>query len=264
MDNCEDEKLAFRAIKELVEDLWDLFGNPKKANPLALYRRLINHIDEEEPGPGIQKCVSGFKTFIVANSEFLSNSTRMMKSIPRNSVIYYGDSNSVFLEIQKFLFQAQDENREAIRQHLLTISAILDPNERNLTDLEDSSPILEKMGLNDGSREGDFVSGIMNKAKNTIGSLDDTDDPSVAIMGLFSSGIITDMVKGLQSGVQDGSMDMNRLLTSMQGAMASVIPPSSSGGSTSTSSHGINTSLDINPRQSQSKNKKGKPGKKKK
>lgn len=208
----------------MVDGLWELFGSSKQVTPLALYHRLIQHIKEEDPGPGIERCVSGFATFFRTYSACLSDSEEMMKTIPRDTVIRYGSSKNVYLEIQKYLYKARGDNREIIRQHLLTISAIIEPSEAALAELDAAAPLLERMGLNDGSKEGEFVTGIMQKAKSAMENVE-TDDPSAAIMGLFSSGIVTDMVQGLQSGVQDGTMDMNKLLGSMQGALASVMPP---------------------------------------
>lgn len=219
------EKLAFGAIVDLVDDLWSLYET-KKTTPLALFHRLIHRIETDESGAGIAKCIDGFAAFFKTNSDALSNADDMMNTIPRGEVIYYGTSKSVYIEIQKYLYQAQTDNREAIRRHLLTISAILEPNERALAELENTAPAFDSSGFDDGTPEGRFVAGILDKAKDAMEGAN-TDDPTAAIMGLLGSGIITDMVAGFQTGVDGGELDMGKLMAKMQGALAGVMvqPP---------------------------------------
>ena len=147
-----------------------------------------------------------------------------MKKIPRDTIIKYGSSKNVYLEIQKYLYKANVDNREIIRQHLMTISTIIEPSEAPLAELDATAPFLERLGIDDGSKEGNFVTGIMQKAKSVMENVE-TDDPMAAIVGLLSSGLVTDMMKGLQNGVQDGTMNMSKLIGSMQGALANVMPP---------------------------------------
>jgi len=53
---------AFNAVVSFVNDLWEVYGNPKKVSPLALYRRLISHIKPTQK-EGIHKTLSGFVEF---------------------------------------------------------------------------------------------------------------------------------------------------------------------------------------------------------
>jgi hypothetical protein len=52
----------------------------------------------------------------------------------------------------------------------------------------------------------------------------DMNNPATAIMGLMNSGIIQDMVIGLQEGIGSGQMDLSNLLGSMQSAISSLVP----------------------------------------
>lgn len=223
--DAEDSKVAFRAIRDFVDDLWDLFDNKsKKTTPLGLYRRLTQCIKEDEPGPGIDKCLSGFRLFLTTYSGCLSDPNEMMETIPRDTVIRYGTSKNVYLEIQKYLYQTKGDDREVIRQHLLTIAAIIEPSEEALASLENAGNILGKMGLNDDSNESKFIGNIMGRARSAMENVN-TEDPSEAIMGLLGSGLVPDIIQGLQSGVENGSLDMNKLLGGLQGAMASMGVP---------------------------------------
>src|SRR5207244_7793045 len=116
------------------------------------------------------------KVFFI-NYEKCLKDVEELADIPRGTVIRYGESKTVFLEIQKYIFKGNEDDREIIRQHLVTIAATIDPSEKKLKALENSAPVLEKMGLNDGSCEGQFVSAIMRKAKKSMEETN-TDDPS--------------------------------------------------------------------------------------
>lgn len=216
--NAEDMKRTYVAIKDFVNDLNEVFSNLRS---MKLYHRLLENIKVDVDTVGIQKCITGFKVFFT-NYEKKLESVELLMEIPRDTYIRYGDSPNVFLEIQKYLYKATKDQKEIIRRHLLTIAASIDPSERTLSVLESSSPVLEKMGLSSGTQEGRFVEAVMNKAKKAMENTE-TDDPTTAIMGLFSSGVITDMVKGLQSGVNNKTMDVNKLLTGMQGALSGII-----------------------------------------
>ena len=217
---------AFSAITSFVDDLWEVFGNAKTVSPLALYHRLIQHIKFTDT-EGIKKSVSGFETFLKEYSSVIKRD--VMDEIPRDTFIKYGNSDSVYLEIQKYIYKADEPTKVAIRQHLLTINAILHPNQENITELEKASQPQageEAMELNidTTTAEGKFVNGIMSKAKTAMEGVN-TDDPMTAIMGIFKSGMLQDMMSGLQKGVDGGQLDMQKLLGTMQGAIGSIAPP---------------------------------------
>lgn len=225
-----DEKYvkAFNAVVTFVNDLWEVFGEPKKASPLALYRRLIDHIKFTDVD-AINKALCGFRQFLATNEEFILGD---IERIPRGEVIPYGTSERVYLEIQKYIYMTRDDKdtQEAIRHHLVTISAILEPDQKKIEELERR---MESMNLRE-TKEGEFISNIMNKAKGVMENTS-VETPQQAIMGLLGSGVIPDMMSGLQQGVGSGEMDMRRLLTTMQSAIGAMIPQSPAASSSSQS-----------------------------
>jgi len=218
-----DNKLAFNAISELLEACWDVFGTKTGENsPLFYYFTIIKRINDDKVDKvdvGIENCITGFKTFFEEHGSCLNDSKKMMESIPRDTAIFYGNSKKIYLEIQKYLFQSNRDNREVIRQHLLTISTIIDPSEKNLDVLDTVS----KFDLDDGV-EKDFMTDIIQKAKSAMTDID-TNDPAQAVMGLLSSGIINDVISGVQNMQNDESgLDIAKLMGSMQNAMSHMMP----------------------------------------
>lgn len=221
----EKEKIhreAFGAIAAFVKDLWDAFGNPKEATPLALYNRLVEHIkftDKES----IEKSVAGFSTFLGSYENDLMKNT--LDNIPRDTKISYGVSGKVYIDIQKFIYQTRndEETREILRQHLLTIGTILNPNKAKIAELERSVQPrgTGSLNLDTGTKEGQFLTKIMGKAQGAMQDVN-TDDPMQAMFGIMKSGVLQDMISGIQEGIKSGEMSTQGLLGSMQSAISSM------------------------------------------
>lgn len=235
----DERKLkAFNAIVSFVTDLNEAFGNPKNVTPLSLYTRLVvNHIKFTEVDR-IDSALSGFETFVDKYSSAIMKCE--WDGIPRDTVIPYGTSDKICLEIQKYIYKADELTRKVIRQHLLTIGAILRPvdNEallnaltsaslQNIKPLELNAPKDLKTALNidENTKEGKFISGIMYKVKDAMEDMGgDTGNPTAALMNLATSGVIPELIGGLQAGVSSGEMDMTKLMHTMIGAMHTLLP----------------------------------------
>ena len=206
---------AFNSITEFVNDLWEVFGIRSKVTPLALYKRLIEHIkftDEE----AIMKAIQPFSSFVKRyNSAIISGN---LDEIPRGEIIRYGENNKIVIEIQKFIYKGDNETKTIIRQYLLTINAILNPSKEAIDELEKKRSTL---GLDD-SYESNFLTNVMDKAKTSMQDID-TENPSVALASLAQSGVIQELFSGLQTGMASGEMDFGKLVGSMQGALGNLM-----------------------------------------
>lgn len=201
---------AFAAVIEFIKNLWEIFGS-KTVTPLCLYNRLLEHIKFEDK-EAIMKSINGFLSFFDAHgADIFSNN---LSAIPVGARINYGDGKNVYLEIQKFMHKSDPETREAIRQHLMTIASILQP--------ERIVAITPKLGIDDQSNEGKFIDTIMKKANATV-SGQDVSNPMSIMASLFSSGVMTDMMSGLQQGAENGQFDMMKMMQMMQNAMTSMM-----------------------------------------
>jgi len=220
-----DEKYveSFKAIVNFVDDIFEVYGNSKKASPLNLYRRLIGHIEESD-GEALNKVLCPFQEFIGKYDNVIMENR--LDVIPRETRIRYGTSDTVYIDIQKFIHLSRQDHdaREAIRQHLIAISAILEPNGKKLEELDKR---MNELNVDTTTNEGKFITDILGRAKTNMDGLEDInmENPTQAIMGLLSSGVIQDMLTGIQEGVKNGDMDMHKLLGSMHSAMGSLMPP---------------------------------------
>lgn len=208
----EVDQEAFDAISQFVNDLWEVFGNNKKITPLALYKRIIEHINKKSDIKAVERAVTPFKKFVQKYDKVILN----REVVPRGEKIYYGDNQKIYIDIESFIHRGDSETRSAIFQHLLTICAILNPSEEAFQELEkkESFPIEGK--------EGEFLSGMLNRAKTSMEGVD-TNNPMVAFSALAESGIVGELFSGLQQGMASGQMDFKKMLGSMQGLINNMM-----------------------------------------
>lgn len=223
----ETQTKAFEAIRSFVNDLWPLFGQPDKPYPFTLYHRLLQRITVDQT-ESVQKVLNGFTTFLTKYDALLS--TDDLDAIPPGTVIQYGDSERVAIEIQRFIHRTSDSTvATAIRSHLLTISALLNPNRDNLQRLEtfngadrENPPAFQ---IDTTTTEGKFIAGVMDKAKNSLEGTD-MSNPMSAFTKLAGSGILNDMMSSFAKGESNGKkLNARKMMRVMQQAMNAMMPP---------------------------------------
>ena len=112
-------------------------------------------------------------------------------------------------------------DQEAIWNHLMTISAIVDPEAKMKEVLTEKAKIGQKsendtvISLNsDGSAEDDFIQNIMTKVETSVDP--NSTDPSAALGQILTGGLMTDMMSSMTQGMQDGSLDLGKMMGSLQ------------------------------------------------
>jgi hypothetical protein len=214
---------TFGAIVNFVKDLWSMFGG-KNVTPLSLYSRLIDHIKFTDEG-AIMKATDGFVDFFNAYGKDVFANT--LQNIPTGVRIKYGDGKTAYISIQAYIHKSQPEVREAIRQHLMTIAAFIQPEKivgpsGGPGEASPGGNAAPALGVDTSTNEGRFIDGIMKKANSSMANVD-ASNPMMATMALFQSGIMGDMITGLQQGVGTGEMDIVKLMGMMQGAMGAMV-----------------------------------------
>jgi hypothetical protein len=207
----DTDLLTFKAISNFVTELNELFG--KKQHSLMLYARLINKttIMHEQP---ILKHIGGFKSFCVSNRDAILK--REHKQFVKNDITY--SEGKVFIDMKQIFSLADKETQEAIWNHILTISAFVDPAGKAKEILRENSRKDTNNEVND--HETAFISKIIDRVEQTVG--DENTDPTAAISSIMSSGVLTELIGGMQTGLQDGSLDISRLMGAVQGMVSTM------------------------------------------
>jgi len=204
-----NELLAYQAISSFVSEANAVGGSTQKS--LQLYNRLIqktqiSHVE------AIKKHIDAFKKFCQDNQEALKEqeidklNTKVIEYSPR-----------VYINVRLLLVNSK-ENASAIWQHIITIGAIVYPKaklKKVLKEKQEQQKQSSTEHVFDGDTpEDDFLSNIMTKVESSVDP--NTSDPSAALGQIMSGGLMTDLMGSMTSGMQDGSLDLGKLMGSLQ------------------------------------------------
>jgi hypothetical protein len=198
---CDTSLTSFKAITNFCQSLSDTFGD--KFISLKLYCHLINKttVSHEK---AIAKHISIFRDFCVENRNAIKEKND--KNLVNTTLMY---SNKAKINL-KSIFDASDkETKEIIWSHLLIISALVDPAGK-------AKEILKK---NTSGTEGEFLQEIITKMEKTV---DPNAPPMESIANLMKSDVIPDLFNSINTKIQDGSLDMGKLMSSMHGIMTGI------------------------------------------
>lgn len=198
--NDQTTLIGFNAICQFVHDMSEVFG--KRHKPLRLYDRLssqtkISHTE------AIKKHITVFHDFCVSNREAILSKDE--NKLSQRKISY---SDRVYIDMGFVFSIADNENKPVIWQHLLTISAIIDPSGRAKEVLKDN----EKKDL---TKESDFLANMVSKLENTIKP---DSNPNDAIASIMQSGIVGDLLNEMRSG----KLDVQKLMGSLQSTIGSM------------------------------------------
>lgn len=209
MDNTSI--LIFKAITGFISDLNTEFGNKHKS--IALYNRLLEKTGIVNVGP-INKHIECFRTFFNTNKQAMEEKNA---NLFIDSKISYSDR--VYVDIATVLKQSDKENTQIIWKHLLTIWGLVDPTSQAKKVLQDC------MKSGDGDKEASFLTNIIDKVEKSVSSSDiDTSNPMAAVGSLMSSGVFNDLIMGMQTGLSDGSLNIGKLMGTVQGMIGKMAP----------------------------------------
>ena len=192
--------IAFKAISNFVNDLSSEYG--KKNRSLKLYQRLINKtkISHEK---AINKHLNIFKSFSEKNRNAIVEQN--VSKLVSTRISY---SKNVFINLENIFKIADDDTKNVIWQHILTISAILDPAGKAKQVLKKSY----ESGMG-GKNEADFLSNMFsNLQQNMEGSSESPMNPEM----------INNMFTGIQQGMQSGELNMGKFIGSIQGMLQNL------------------------------------------
>jgi hypothetical protein len=201
--------LTFRAISTFTNDLSEIFGGENHS--LKLYQRLLNKttITHEK---AISKHIIAFKNFCVSNREAI-----LSKSLDKLLVDKIEYSSRVFIDIGTIMKSADKETLSIIWKHILTISAFVDPAGR-------AKDILKKT---ESSNESNFLENIINKVESNVNP--NSTNPMEAVSSILNSGVLSELFTDMSSQTQNGSLDLGKLMGTVEKMCNSLAPPSADG-----------------------------------
>lgn len=196
--------IAFKAICNFINELDEQFGN--QLQPLKLYALLLGKTTIAHDKP-IQKHIEAFRSFCVANRDAIID--KSAEKIVIEEIVY---SDRCTIDMKKVFELADKPTSTVIWNHLLTIFAVVDPTGK-------ARQILKESSANGSGKEANFLTDIIGKVEQHV---DPNANPMDAISSIMQSGVFNDLVGGMGSGLQDGSLDLGKLMGTVQSMVTSL------------------------------------------
>ena len=208
MDN--NSVLVFKAITTFINDLHIEYGNRHKS--ISLYHRLLEKTGIIHTNP-VLKHIECFKTFFEKNKHGMDS--KDISKFVESKIVY---SERVYVDISSVLKHSDKETSVIIWKHLLTIWGLIDP-------LSQAKNTLKEMSIESDNKESNFLNSIIEKVESSVDPEKmNGNNPMETINNLMQSGVFNELITGMQSGLSDGSLDMNKLMGSVQGMMTKLSP----------------------------------------
>jgi hypothetical protein len=202
----ESQLITFNKIANFVKDLNGVFGDKQKS--LALYNRLIEKTTIAHES-AVKKHIECFTIFCNRNRDAIISQD--ITKIIEPDVKY---SDKVYIDIKNLIAIGDKDTIDAIWNHLLIICNSIDPASGAISILKS-----RMSKTTDDSTEDQFITNLISKVESAIDP-NKIENPMDAITTIMSSGILTDIVGGVQKGISDGSLDIGKLMGSMTGILA--------------------------------------------
>ncbi len=221
LDENEVELKVFSKILSFVNEYKNVFSEPS----IDKYYRLLKKTKISNTN-GIKKHIEIFKTWLELNHQAIL--TQNVSEIHEPISI----SEQVYLPIRQSLEKTDKETRQSIFKHLQVISYRISPNEelkkvlaQSQSSSTPSTNTSTKTNLNSSEeekgQEEEFLNKFMGKIENSF-SDKEFNDPMTATMSMLQSGVFTELISDMNQGMNNGQLDMNRLLGSVQGMLGSL------------------------------------------
>ena len=208
MADTDTTLITFKAISNFINELSEVFAEQHK--PLKLYSHLINKTTLSHE-MAINKHQEAFQKFCQINREAIDN--RNHKNLIENLISY---SDKVYVDMEIIFALADKETQGIIWKHILTIAAIVDPESKAKLFLRAQNPSNKSANGN----ETDFLQDIISKIEENVD--DNTSNPMEAVSSIMQSGVFTDLIKGMGNGLQDGSLDLGKLMGTVQNMVGNI------------------------------------------
>ena len=202
----ENSLICFKAISNFTTELGELYS--KRQRSLKLYNRLINKTTITHDS-SIQKHLDAFRQFCVINRDAI-----ILKQVDKIHQPRISYSQRVFIDMVDIFKISDNDTTKVIWQHLLCISALVDPAGKAKEILKES---LESGKI--GGGETNFLTDIIDKVEKHV---DPNSNPMEAVSSIMKSGIFTELIGGMNQGLSDGSLDIGKLMGAVQGMVGQL------------------------------------------
>jgi hypothetical protein len=197
---------AFSKISDFVTELTSVYGD--SFHELKLYNRLLEKTKISHK-QSIKDHVNAFTEFCLKNKDGI-----LEKDVSKLTMSKVSFSDKVYIDIVAVINATEKEDREVVWNHILAIHSQIDPTS--------GARELLKKSIQNKSAEGNFINNFLNTVENSVNKDEAAKDPMKAASSILNSGVLSELVGGLNNGVTEGSLDLGKLIGSVQGMLGSL------------------------------------------
>lgn len=213
-----EELKAFKLVLEFVNNMNEFFATSEKnsiTHSINLYHRLINKMTFAEDEL-LKRHLSIFRDFCKRNREAIRN--RDFSQLNTGSIDF---TERIRIDMRYIFKQADKETTATIWEYILAISALLDPENNTKELLQDilSGNLPSEGGLAASFEENNLLNGLMNMLGNGDGEQGDT---AALMKNIMQSNMFNTLMNSMTSSLQNGNLDLNQLMGSVQGMLKNI------------------------------------------
>jgi hypothetical protein len=200
--------VVFKSISDFISSLNECFGKEQKT--LQLYARLISRTTISHQD-AIEKHISIVKKFLNENKEQILN-----KDI-KFTTFKFSYNERVYVNLDPIFKKADKSETDVIFAHLLKIFSQVDPESNAKSILRETMKSNKQSG--DDNAEENFINNLI---ENVSKNVNEDDDPLKAVSNIMQSGLLTDLIGGMSNGINNGELDLGRLMGTVQTMVTSL------------------------------------------
>lgn len=200
--------VVFKSISDFISSLNECFGKEQKT--LQLYARLISRTTISHQD-AIEKHISIVKKFLNENKEQILN-----KDI-KFTTFKFSYNERVYVNLDPIFKKADKSETDVIFAHLLKIFSQVDPESNAKSILRETMKGNKQSG--DDKAEENFINNLI---ENVSKNVNEDDDPLKAVSNIMQSGLLTDLIGGMSNGINNGELDLGRLMGTVQTMVTSL------------------------------------------
>ena len=200
--------VVFKSISDFISSLNECFGKEQKT--LQLYARLISRTTISHQD-AIEKHISIVKKFLNENKEQILN-----KDI-KFTTFKFSYNERVYVNLDPIFKKADKSETDVIFAHLLKIFSQVDPESNAKSILRETMKNNKQSG--DDKAEENFINNLI---ENVSKNVNEDDDPLKAVSNIMQSGLLTDLIGGMSNGINNGELDLGRLMGTVQTMVTSL------------------------------------------
>jgi hypothetical protein len=201
--------VLFKHICNFVKDIHSSFGS--RCHPLTLYAHIIEQtgIMHEEP---IRRHIQAFYTFVKENEKAILEKDIALLN---DQCIQYSDK--IFINIKEIFAFADKDDQVILWKHLMNLLALLDPSSEAKRILKQEQDLKQHNG--ESGNEEKFLNDMVHKVGEFVRP---DSNPNEMVQNILNSGMVNDLVNNMTNGLNEGDLDMNKMMSTVQKMMTTL------------------------------------------